>query len=265
TRQRAERGMGRYDRRTRVTRAEESRGVTSGNRFGGHFDRGTRLAPQGSSRRFFHSDNVLCIQQFQARWVDIGMALDLRLERCQAADEYDAEVEVTNRSQRPVNEVGGAGVAAHRINGDPDHRSKVRTKCLLFIDWTRLPAAIVPAIRAHTMRRFGLGAMRAFAQGDGFECVVRPALRRPRLGMSSFGIWHMYITSVPSNFRRARNVQEFFFNAFSTASRGSSHAGWHVHVPRFRFIPHTEQSPRQSSWHNGFIGSTRENWSRITL
>src|SRR4029453_5263060 len=195
TRQRAERGMGRYDRRTRVTRAEESRGVTSGNRFGGHFDRGTRLAPQGSSRRFFHSDNVLCIQQFQARWLDIGMALDLRLDRCQAADEYDAEVEVTNRSQRPVNDVARAVVAAHRINGDPDQRSEVQTKCFLFIDCAHLTAAIVPAIRAHTMRWFGLVAMGALAQAHGFERIVRSALRRPRLGMSSFGIRHMYITS----------------------------------------------------------------------
>ena len=97
------------------------------------------------------------------------MALDLRLERCQGADEYDAEVEVTNRSQRPVNDVARAVVAAHRINGDPDHRSEGRTKCLLFIDWACLTAAIVPAIRTHTMRQFGLVAMRAFAQADGFE------------------------------------------------------------------------------------------------
>ena len=48
TRQRAERGMGCHDRRTRMTRAEESRGVTSGNHFGGYSDRtrGFRLKAQ---------------------------------------------------------------------------------------------------------------------------------------------------------------------------------------------------------------------------
>jgi len=53
-----------------------------------------------------------------------------------------------------------------------------------------LSATVVAAIDAHAVRWLRLVALRAFAQPDGGERIVRPALGRARLGMASFGIRH---------------------------------------------------------------------------
>jgi hypothetical protein len=46
------------------------------------------------------------------------------------------------------------------------------------------------------VRLLGLMTMRALAEADRLERVVRPALRRARLGVSSFWIWHRSISSL---------------------------------------------------------------------
>src|SRR5262245_290177 len=77
-------------------------------------------------------------------------------------------------------------------------------RALVFVDRPRLAPAIVPAVRAHPVRRLRLVAMRALAQANRLKSVVSPALGRPCLGVSSFGIWHReFLTRRMSAARRA--------------------------------------------------------------
>src|SRR5580704_4991505 len=67
--------------------------------------------------------------------------------------------------------------------------------CLFLVDGHGLTSSIVPAIGADAVRLLGLMTMRALAEADRLERVVRPALRRARLGVSSFRIWHRSVSS----------------------------------------------------------------------
>src|SRR5439155_26183631 len=116
---------------------------------------------------------------------------------------------------------------------------------LLLVYRPRLPSAIVAAVRTHAVRQFRLVTVRALAEADRLQRVMRPALRRPRLRVSSFWIGHRYLSEFLTR------------NCLSAASRGSSQSRLQSHVPRFRFVPHTAHSPSQSSRHKGFIGSAK--------
>ena len=83
---------------------------------------------------------------------------------------------------------------------------------LLLVDRASLAAAVVAAVRAHAMRRLRLVAVRALAEPDRLQRVVRAALGRPRLRVSSFWIRHRCLALLGRP----------FCNAFSAASRGSS-------------------------------------------
>src|SRR5262245_41948372 len=72
---------------------------------------------------------------------------------------------------------------------------------LVFVNSARLAAAIVPAVGTHAVRRFLLVAVRALAQAGGFERVMRTALGRSRLGVSSFGIRHRESLSIDRDAR----------------------------------------------------------------
>jgi hypothetical protein len=61
---------------------------------------------------------------------------------------------------------------------------------LVLFDRPGLASAVVPAIRADTMRRLRLVAVRALAQPHGLQRVVRAALGGTCLRVSSFGIRH---------------------------------------------------------------------------
>src|SRR5947207_1427716 len=123
------------------------------------------------------------------------------------------------RQERTVHRVAWGIVAAHRVDGNPDHlravggtvrrcltdvsensRRRHHAGTLLLFHRSRLAAPIISAIRADTMRQFLFVTVRALAEARGVQRVVGPPLRRPRLGMSPFRIWHY----------------ESFFNAFST-------------------------------------------------
>src|SRR6267143_1062250 len=62
---------------------------------------------------------------------------------------------------------------------------------LLFFDRARLTAAVVAAVGAHAMGHLRLVAVRALAEADGLERIVRAAIGRPRLGVSAFWIRHV--------------------------------------------------------------------------
>jgi hypothetical protein len=65
-----------------------------------------------------------------------------------------------------------------------------KIKNSFFSDWPDLPLVVVAAVRAHTVRRLRLVALRAQAGRRRGERVVRPALGGAGLRMASFRIRH---------------------------------------------------------------------------
>src|SRR5262249_42487908 len=82
-----------------------------------------------------------------------------------------------------------ASTAIHNMSG----RVQRASRPLLLFDRSHLAAAVIPAVGAHTVWRLRLLALRAFAETDRLQRIVRAALRRPRLGVSSFWIWHRFL------------------------------------------------------------------------
>jgi hypothetical protein len=115
---------------------------------------------------------------------------------------------MTSRGEGAIDDVPGSVVAPHRVNGNANHSGAwvvpARGAASIFFDRPRLPPAIVAAVGAHAVRWLRLVAVRAFAEAGRLQRVVRPALRRPRLGVWSFGIRH---SSKPS-YRGGRKGQE---------------------------------------------------------
>src|SRR5262245_180399 len=70
----------------------------------------------------------------------------------------------------------------------------------VFVDGPGLATAVVAAVRADTVRRLRLVAVRTLRQTDRLECVMRAALRGPRLRVLSFGIRHLGSFAVLSAF-----------------------------------------------------------------
>src|ERR1017187_1747817 len=69
----------------------------------------------------------------------------------------------------------------------------IMEQALFFVDRAYLAPAVVPAVDTHTMRLLGFVAVRALGQTDRLQRIVRPALGRPRLRMSSLGIGHRFV------------------------------------------------------------------------
>jgi hypothetical protein len=143
-----------------------------------------------------HLDHLGGIDDAHRRAIECLMGLKHGSDLPLGSDKHYTNIEVTRRRDRPVDNAAGRGVAAHRVYSDPKHsgaRCEVRgARCrlLLFFDGASLPAAIIPAVRAHAMRRFGLVTVRTFAEANGPQGVMRAALGRPRFGVSSLWIRH---------------------------------------------------------------------------
>ena len=88
---------------------------------GGHLDRGRRLAPERRRRRLGHLDHCVGVDDADARRVGTGVARQLGLEPRGRTDQRHAEIEMPRRRERAVDDVRRRLVAAHRVNGDPDH------------------------------------------------------------------------------------------------------------------------------------------------
>src|SRR5688572_21990896 len=91
---------------------------------------------------------------------------------------------MASRGERPVHDVTGSEIAAHRVNGDPDHAG------LVFVDCPDLARAVEHAFRADPVRWLRLVALGALAEADGLEGVVRAPLCGASFGMASFWIRH---------------------------------------------------------------------------
>src|SRR5687768_5511981 len=126
-------------------------------------------------------------------------------------------------------------------------------RTLLFVYRSYRPALVEPAVRADPVGCLRLLTLRTHARGRRRERVVRAPLGAPRLGMSTFWIWHSCVHRRPS----PGTYESRLTSPFRAARRGSSHSGVHVHVPVFQLVPHCGHSPLQSSRQSGFIGSAR--------
>jgi hypothetical protein len=215
------------------------------------------------------------VQDFKIECRRARMPRELCLNRASVPDEQQSDLEVTRSNEGAVNNRARPIVAAHRIDGD-SHQSfqlpatsvqayqpadadlriralrsipkdreagsrELETDLCLF-NRTNLAAFVVTAVGADLVRRFRLAALRTGANRHGRQRIVGAPLRCARFGMAAFGIRHDYFS-----FSR-------FNNAFSGASLGSTHFGSHSQFARFKLAPHSGQSPRHDSAHNGFIG-----------
>jgi hypothetical protein len=87
-------------------------------------------------------------------------------------------------------------IAAHRIDGDPARTrrvgsfSHVALEVLLLVDRSDLTSFVVPAVRAHAVRRLGLVTLRARPDGSRLQRVMRAPLATARLGVTAFWIRH---------------------------------------------------------------------------
>ena len=142
--------------------------------------------------------------------VDDADARADRRRRCRAqlgaraiarrADQRHAEIEVPRRGERAVDD----RAAARRRRPSRRRRSRsstsgldrdrsrraMRTRRYSSSTARDLAAAVVAAVRADAVRRLRLVALRALAEADRLQRVVRAALGRPGLRVSSFWIRH---------------------------------------------------------------------------
>ena len=62
--------------------------------------------------------------------IDVGMPAQLALEPAGRADERDAQIEVPRGRERAVDDVPRRVVAAHRVDGNPNHAVRVGARSL---------------------------------------------------------------------------------------------------------------------------------------
>ena len=62
------------------------------------------------------------LEQTDAAAVDGGMATQFGVEPRGRTDEHDAEIGAADRVQRTIDDLRRGVVAAHRVNGNPDHQ-----------------------------------------------------------------------------------------------------------------------------------------------
>ena len=159
---------------------------------------------------------------------------------------------MARRRERAVHDMAGRVVSAHRVNGDPDQIRAPRDHGAdedpsVFLDRAGLASPVVAAVGADAVRRLGLVALRAFAEADRRQCVVRPALGGARLGVSSLWIRHISldesVRSVPGAGCLVLGVRMLSVCSVSVLSTrpaaGLPTPAVQSQVPRFRFVPQT--------------------------
>ena len=101
-----------------------------------------------------------------------------RRRRSSRPDQRQRQAALACRVERPVDDGLGPVIAAHRVDGYPDHDAVPGLgRRLPFLDLAHLAAAVEAAVRAHLVRELRLVALRALGQRHGREGVVRPSLR----------------------------------------------------------------------------------------
>ena len=239
--------------------AEQGRGLAARHGLGGDSDRRRRLPAQRGGRRFVHGDDLAGVHDPNPVAVEVVVTCQLGVDNPRRTNQNDAQVEVPGRGERAVHDRLRPMVAAHRVNSNPDHRVDAAAGLLLlFVNGSRLTAAVVPAVRADAVRRLRFVAVRADAETGRLQRVMGPPLGGTGLRVSSFRIRHRQVLLSSWQFH-----VHFGLSAFSAASRGSSRSRLQSQVTRLRFVPQSGHSPWHASLHSGFIGSDRRNCSRI--
>ena len=95
--------------------------VATSHALGGHPDRGARFPPQGRGRRIRHLDDVWRINDANALTASVTVGKECRLDAIGRSDEKDLGIQMPRRGYRAVNHRVGRTIAAHRVNGYPDH------------------------------------------------------------------------------------------------------------------------------------------------
>jgi len=183
-----ERRVGRDDGRAGVAGAEERPGFAARDQGGGHANRRAGLAAHGCGR-VRHLDDVGRIDNGDGKASPVGMRVERLLDPGGDADECNLDVEMARGSDRAVHDRRRRMVAAHRVNGDADHRERTGS---LLVDGADLALAVIPAMRADPVGRLRLVALRAQAGRGRAQRIVRAALGRACLRVSAFWIRHFF-------------------------------------------------------------------------
>jgi hypothetical protein len=100
------------------------------------------------------------------------------------------------RGQRAIHDISRSEVATHCVDGDLNQGvSSAFIRLLLLGDGSRLATAVEAAVWTDAVWPFGLVTVRALAESNRLQRIMRAALGGPGLRMTSFGIWHVMMIS----------------------------------------------------------------------
>ena len=108
-----------HDRRAGVAGAEERVGPAVLDRVGRHADRGAGLPAQRLRRALGHLDAIGGVDDLDvdaAEQAGDRVPGQLRFDRGRVSDEQQPDLEVPRRDQRPIDDDGRPGVAAHGVD-----------------------------------------------------------------------------------------------------------------------------------------------------
>jgi hypothetical protein len=118
---------------------------------------------------------------------------------------------------------------------------------LLFLHFDESHAFVRAAVGADVMRLAQCAAFRASHQVHRRQSIMGASSIATAFGKLTFWMrWHSMTPSIGYSF--------WFNRAARLAQRGSG-SGVQLQLPSFRFCPHVEQRPRQSSRQTGCIGT----------
>jgi hypothetical protein len=129
---------------------------------------------------------------------------------------------------------------------------------LLFLHFDEGDALVGAAVEAEAMRLAQRAALRALYEVHRWQRIMGASSIATAFGKLTFWMrWHSMTPSIGYSF--------WFNRAARLAQRGSG-SGVQLQLPSFRFCPHVEQRPRQSSRQTGCIGTaTNTSWRSTSL
>jgi len=113
-------------------------------------------------------------------------------QRRLGAHERDGDIQLTGGLDGTVDDRTRRVVTTHGVDGYAHTRTMLVTPDvrLFLVDGANLPLTVGAAMRTDAVGRLRLVALRAQPRAGRGQGIVRPALGRARLGMSSFRIRH---------------------------------------------------------------------------
>ena len=113
--------MGAEDRRARVSRAHESRGVAAGDRLGGDADGRPGLAAERRHRGFAHFDDIGSLENTDGKTIDIMVPSELSPDDVDRSSQHEAQIDVPRGRDRAIDNGARRVISAHRVYSDVDH------------------------------------------------------------------------------------------------------------------------------------------------